>query len=138
MENLSYYASVKSVAKINDFKNEFELWLNSNLDFILLWENIYNDKKYSYTQQKYITIDDWARLDSKSLLVNPDDKDDYLIHPHILMAFSIEDPVVKINLIGGLFNLDESILSNFLLEIFGIDSNEEDELDKLKSDDTKD
>jgi hypothetical protein len=118
-EDLSYYASVRNVAEVEPFKNEFEIWLNGNRDFISLWESFFND--ISFIGEDYITFNDWVDSESKSLLRHPDEEDNYLIHPQVLMAFSMDDAVIKMNLIVAVFDLPKDILAKFLGDVFGFE-----------------
>ena len=111
-----YYVSLVQVAKLDEIKPEFELWINSNYDFVLLWERIFNDENFDYIHGEYITFEEWASSDSISLIKKDED---YFIHPHMLLAFSIEDPAIKINMISSIFSLPDEMINNFLMKVFG-------------------
>jgi len=120
--NTSFYPSVKLVANIDRFRNEFELWLNANKEFVFLWEGVLNDLDGDYMNtDDYIEIDNWAQNESKSLLINPEDEEDFIIHPQILLAFSIDDPVVKLNLVTNIFELPQKHLNAFIHGLFGLE-----------------
>ncbi len=112
-----YYVSLAKVAKLDEVIPEFEIWLNTNYDFVSLWEKIFNNENFDYKYQDYITFDDWANSDSKSII--KDETGEYFIHPHMLLAFSIEDPSIKINLLSSIFSLPDDLISDFLMKVFG-------------------
>jgi len=117
-----YYVSIKQVAKLDEIKPEFEIWLNASYDFVLLWENVFNDEKFNFKHGDFITFEEWAVNESISIIKN---EDDYFIHPHILLAFSIEDPTIKINLLSAVFSLPDNLISDFLMKVFGQNKTEE-------------
>lgn len=119
VEDLSYYASAKKVTDLELFKNEFEIWLNGNKQFMSFWEGFFGD--IDFITDEYITFDQWAKSSAKSLLINPEDPSDYLIHPQVLMAYSLDDPLVKLNLVVSIFELPKDILKTFLDDVFGIE-----------------
>lgn len=118
------YIPVKSIYSLDSFEDAFETWLNNNHDFIVLWESVFNREDFELNSD-YISTKDLLDLDSISLISKDDE---YHIHPHILLAFSMEEPLYKMNMILKIFDLPNDTLIEFINSVFNNEDEDDDEI----------
>lgn len=123
-----YYIKVKDVTEVDEFSQHFEMWINSDYNFLSTWERIFNDENFDFDSNNYIELKSWIDSNSLSLV---EKNNELYIHPHILLAFSLNEPLVKINLISSLFSLPQDTVNNLLQEIYSIALDDDDEDDDV-------
>lgn len=116
MESPDGYVSISKVSSnIKTFEDEFEIWLNNNLIFVFTWEkNMFPEQ--SIQPIEYTSYSDWVDSDSVSLVKGADGN--IYIHPHILLAYSLSDPITNLLFIINIFKLPENLLYDLLTSIY--------------------
>lgn len=102
---------------VDKLLNDLELWLNEDFNFVLYWERLFNNKNFTFDTADYLQIKTWIKSESKSIIL--EDATIY-IHAHVLLGFSITDPLVKIGLINNIYKLPKDILAEFMKDMYAI------------------
>jgi hypothetical protein len=115
----SYINLNKITENIDEIKEDIEKWINLELDFLILFEESFNNK-IKINDDEYIYLDfllkNNPKLESFFIYEN-----DLYIHPIIFIAYSMSIPTLKIQLITTLFtDLDEKILFNIIEKMFNV------------------
>lgn len=120
-EPIDIYTSLESICSeevdINDLKDDIEFWLNTRLDFVLLWEQIFNktDFDVELTDSECLTLDNLTNSGSISFIKRDSG---FFIHPHMMLAYSLNDSISLLNLVVGMMELPEKYLDKLVKSTF--------------------
>lgn len=92
---------------------ELECWINERIDFLMLWESMYNSLDIEFVDETY-TLDSWISLGTISIAK---ENEKYYLNPHILIAFVIDEPIYRINLISSIFTLPSEHIIKLLNDV---------------------
>jgi len=113
---MDYYINIKEVFKNSESViSELECWINEKIDFLILWESIFNRTKIEYDdEEETYTIESWILNGTISFKMKDDD---YYINPQILLAFVIDEPLYRINLITSIFSLPAEHVTKIINDV---------------------
>jgi hypothetical protein len=112
---MEYYLDMSVIFKNYDSViDELECWLNEKIDFLVLWESIYNKSLVEISKEEVYTLDSWISIGTISIS-KKDEK--YYINPHILLAFIIDEPLYRLNLIASIYTLPSEHIAKILEDV---------------------
>jgi len=117
----NFYIGISQVFKnTEDVKRELEFWINEKIEFLKLWEKIYNeDDIIEPDEDESLTIESWCDRNVVSIYIHDDE---IFFHPQILIAFIIDEPIYRINLLHSIFSLNQEDISKILKQTFEIEN----------------
>lgn len=112
---MDFYIKISDVfTDKEEVLNEINFWINEHIDFLLLWESVYN-KELEDSDFENLTLDKWINYDIRSFkYVN----DECAFHPQILLAFIIDEPIYRMKFLASIFELKDTEIMKIIQGTF--------------------